>query len=108
MVVNAAHALAAAVLEEFDRRGTWAADGALSGAGWAASRTTTARAVLAARARAGAVLRLLPSCEGPARAGRLSPEHLGALARCARRHRALAERDEDVLVGQALALDGRS
>ena len=32
LLLNAVHAFSAAVLEEFDRRGAWKADGALSGA----------------------------------------------------------------------------
>jgi hypothetical protein len=44
----------------------------------------------------------------PARAGRLSADHLGALASCERRHPELAARDEAVLVGQAVELDAEA
>ena len=60
-LLNSVHALSAVALEEFQRRGTWAADGALSAAGWAAARTGTPTRALRARLRAGAGLRLLPS-----------------------------------------------
>src|SRR5215218_6364450 len=104
-LLNAAHALSAVALEEFERRGTWAGDGASSAAGWAAGRTGTATRTLRARVRAGAGLRLLPAAAPAARGGRLSPQHMGALAGCARRHPNLAARDETVLVEQAEALD---
>ena len=107
-LLNAAHALSARALQEFERRGTWADEGALSAAGWTASRTSTPRRSLQARVRAGAGLRLLTSAASPARAGRLSPQHLSELANCARRHPELAARDEALLVGQALELDGDS
>jgi hypothetical protein len=38
-LLNAVHALSAALLERFERDGGWAADGALSAAAWAAART---------------------------------------------------------------------
>jgi len=104
-LLNAAHALSAVALEEFERRGTWAGDGASSAAGWAAGRTGTATRTLRARVRAGAGLRLLPAAAPAARWGGLSPQHLTALAGCARRHPGLAARDETVLVRQAEALD---
>ena len=105
VLLNAVHAYSAVVLEEFERRGAWSADGSLSGAGWAATRTGTSPRVLRARRRAGAGLRLLPSASPAARAGRLSPAHLAALAGCVRRHPDLAARDEVLLVDQAQALD---
>ena len=74
-LVNAVHALSAVALEEFERRGAWAEEGASSGAGWAAGRTGTAKAVLRGRVRAGAGLRLLPAAVPAARSGRLSPQH---------------------------------
>src|SRR5215218_10432656 len=104
-LLNAAHALSAVALEEFERRGTWAGGGASSAAGWAAGRTGTATRTLRARVRAGAGLRLLPAAAPAARWGGLSPQHLTALAGCARRHPGLAARDETVLVRQAEALD---
>ncbi|MPY95324.1 MAG: DUF222 domain-containing protein [Acidimicrobiia bacterium] len=104
-LVNALHAFSAALVEEFDRRGTWSEDGSLSGSGWAAERTGSPKRSLRARARAGRVLRMLPTTQAPAREGRLSPEHLGALAACERQHPALACRDEELLVSQALAVD---
>jgi hypothetical protein len=55
--------------------------------------------------RAGAGLRLLPAAAGAARAGRLSPHHVAALAGCARRHPQLAARDETFLVEEAERLD---
>jgi len=102
---NAVHAFSASLLEELDRREVWALDGARSGPGWAAPRTGTAKAALQHRAGVGRGLRLLPSAQRPARAGLLSPAHLAALAGCARRHPALAARDEAVLVGRAVELD---
>src|SRR5215213_4569344 len=107
-LLNAVHALSAVALEEFERRGTWAGDGAVSAAGWSAGRTATATRTLRSRVRAGAGLRLLPSAAPAARSGRLSAQHVGALAGCARRHPALAARDETVLVAQADRLDADS
>ena len=107
-LLNAANALSAVALEEFERRGTWTADGSLSAASWAAARTGTPPKILRARIRAGAGLRLLPSAAPAARAGRLSPAHLAALAGCVRRHPALAARDEELLVEQAEQLDADS
>ncbi|MPY91506.1 MAG: hypothetical protein GEV08_00155 [Acidimicrobiia bacterium] len=104
-LLNAVYTLSAVGLEEFHRRGVWAADGALSGAGWAAGSTGSAKPSLRARVRAGAALRQLPSATPPARAGLLSPDHVGALGDCARRHGDLAARDQDLLVGQAVELD---
>ena len=104
-LLNAVHALSAVALEEFQRRGTWARDGALSAAGWVAGRTGSARSVLRARVRAGAGLRLLPAAASAARAGRLSPRHVAVLAGCARRHPGLTDRDEAVLTAQAEELD---
>ena len=40
-LANVVHALAAAAMDEFDRRGTWADEGSLSAAGWAAAWTGT-------------------------------------------------------------------
>jgi hypothetical protein len=104
-LLNAAHSLSAVVLDEFDRRGAWADEGALSAAGWVAGRTGTSPRVVRARERAGAGLRLLPGVGSAARAGRLSPHHVNALAICARRHPDLAARDEAILVEEAEALD---
>ncbi|MPY91659.1 MAG: DUF222 domain-containing protein [Acidimicrobiia bacterium] len=104
-LLNAVHALSSVALEVLERRGTWAAEGARSAAGWAAGRTGTPAPSLRARVRAGKALRMLPTAAEPARAGALSPDHLTALASCERRHPALAARDEDLLVGQAVELD---
>ena len=107
-LLNAAHGLSAAALEEFQRRGSWAADGALSATGWVAARTGASTRVLRARVRVGAGLRLLKEAAAPARAGLLNPQNLAALAACARRHPELAARDEALLVDQALRLDADS
>ena len=58
----------------------------------------------AARVRTGAALRLLPGAAPPARAGRLTPQHVTVLADCVRRHPDLAARDERLLVEQAETL----
>jgi hypothetical protein len=73
-LLNAVHALSAVTLAKFERQGGWAADGAMSPAGWAAARTGTPTRCLRARARAGAGLRLLPRAEPAARTGRLCPQ----------------------------------
>ena len=62
MLLNATHALSAVALEEFDRQVSWAADGALTGPGWAAARTGTSARLLRARCRAGAGLRFMSDC----------------------------------------------
>lgn len=98
-------AFSAVALEAFDRRGTWANDGALSAAAWVTNRTGTSTRVVRARLRTGRGLRCLSEATVPARAGRLSPGHLAGLADCARRHLELATRDEQVLVSQAEVLD---
>ena len=72
-LVNAAHVLSAVALEEFERRGRWADDGALSAAGWVAARTGTASRTARSRVREGRGLLRLPRAAGPARAGWLSP-----------------------------------
>ena len=105
-LLNAVHSLSAVALEEFDRRGSWAADGCCSAAGWVADRTGSPKRELRARVRAGVGLRLLPGAAAAgAEMGALSPQHLAALAGCARRHPELASRDETMLVEQAQALD---
>src|SRR5262245_51863781 len=64
-LLNAAHSLAAALLDAFERSGVWAEDGALSAASWAAARTGTPRRALRAQLRAGRVQRVLPSVAEP-------------------------------------------
>ena len=106
LVLNAAHALSAVCVggvRSARRMGRTMVS--LSAASWAANRTGTPARALRARVRAGAGLRLLRSAEPVARAGRLSPAHVTALAACARRHPDLAARDEAVLVDQAEKLD---
>jgi hypothetical protein len=68
-LLNAAHALSAVALEEYQRQGTWANEGALSGAGWAADRTGSPRRTLRARVRCGMGLRLLPGASAAAGRG---------------------------------------
>ena len=103
--LNAASAHLATVMEEFERRGRWAEDGARSAAAWAAARTGSRTSELKASTRAGKALKVLPSAAEPARSGRLSPAHLGVLATCVRGHPDLAARDEELLVAQACELD---
>jgi hypothetical protein len=103
--LNVLHALSAVVLDEFDRDGAWAADGALSATQWTAERTGTSPAVLRSRLRQGQAMRLLPELAALARAGRLSPEHLRAPADCALRHPERAAQDERLFTHQAEALD---
>lgn len=104
-LLNAAHALSAVALDQFDRRGGWADDGALSASSWVANRTGTSTRLVQARLRTGRGLRALPAAATSARAGRLSPGHQEALSGCARRHPDLATRDEPVLVEQGEQLD---
>lgn len=104
-LANAAATFSAAVLEHFHRSGVWADDGSLSAAAWAASRTGAAIAATRAQVGIGRVQRTLPSVAAPARQGRLTADHLRAMARCQRQHPDLAARDEELLVGQALGLD---
>jgi HNH endonuclease len=101
---NAANALSAVVLHEFEHGGGWAADGAPSAAAWTAERTGSARSGLRSRARQGAALSQLASFGAEARDGRLSPEHLRAAADCARRHPDLTTEHEPLLVEQASTL----
>jgi hypothetical protein len=56
---NAVNALSAAVLDEFQRDGGWAFDGALSAATWTSERTGSSRAQLRSRVRQGAALQQL-------------------------------------------------
>ena len=107
-LLNAVHALSATALEVFQRRGNWAAEGSMSAASWAAARTGSSTWSLRARVRQGAGLQRLPSACLPARVGQLSPQHLDALAACARRHLDRAKLDEAMLVDQAGWLDADS
>jgi hypothetical protein len=97
-VVNAADA---AVLAEFHDEGSWALDGALSGAAWVAARTGTPLRDVRGRQHSGLGLRQLPAAAAAARTGRLSPDQQRRLADCARRHPALAQRDEGLLLDLA-------
>ena len=108
MLLNSTHSFSAVLLAEFERRRSWQSEGALSGSGWVAARTTTAKSSLQGRAGQGEMLRRLPSATGPAREGRLSPDHLRDLAACARGHLVLAERDEELLVAQAVEFEARA
>jgi hypothetical protein len=104
-LLNAVHAWSATLLEAFERDGDWAADGALSAAGWVAERTGTSAGTVRARVRQGTALRLLPALAELARSGRLPVEHLRALGDCACRHPGLAAEHELVLVEAATTLD---
>jgi hypothetical protein len=104
MLINAAHALAAGLLERFARVGRWADDGALSAAAWTAERTGTARCNLRSRLRQGAAMGQLPVIAAEARAGRLSTGHLRAIGDCVHRQPALAARDEQLWLDQAATL----
>ena len=106
-LVNAATAFAAMVQEQFDRSGGWALDGGTSAARWLASRTGSPSHVHKGRIRDGAALRVLPAAVEPALQGQLPADNLRALADCARRYPTLAQRDQDVLVGQAVELGAR-
>ena len=104
-LLNAVHALSAALLERFEQCGGWAADGALSAAAWTAQRTGSARAGLRDRRRQGAALAQLPAVASEARAGKLSTEHVRALGVCVRRHPDLAVEHEAIWLEQAAVLD---
>src|SRR5215218_3199728 len=81
-LLNAAHALSAVALEEFERRGTWAGDGASSAAGWAAGRTGTATRTLRARVRARRGRPAAPARRRPrGPLGRAQPAALDGLGR---------------------------
>ena len=103
-LLNAAHALSAALLERFEQDGGWALDGALSAAAWTAQRTGSARASLLSRRRQGAALVQLPAVADRARSGRLSTDHLRSIGDCVRRHPRLATDHEQIWVEQAEAL----
>jgi hypothetical protein len=104
MLINAAHALSAELMERFARVGRWADDGALSAAAWMAERTGTARANLWSRLRQGEAMAELPAIASEARAGRMSTDHLRAIGECAHRRPALAARDEQLWMEQAATL----
>jgi hypothetical protein len=70
-----------------------------------ANRTGERRAELAAWSRVGAGFGHLPEVAAAAANGELSFDHLRRLVDCVRRHPALAERDEAMLLAQARTLD---
>jgi hypothetical protein len=104
-LVNAALAGSAALLAEFQQRGAWADDGAVSAATWVANRTGERRSELAGRVRVGAALRQVPAAGAAARAGEISFDHARRLADCVRKDPVLAARDEAVLVESARSVD---
>src|SRR6188474_1870470 len=74
-LVNVALAQASVLLAEFHQRGDWADDGALSVATWVANRTGERRSELAARARAGTLLRQVPTVAAASAAGEITFDH---------------------------------
>jgi hypothetical protein len=107
-LMDATLAYVAAMVAEFQQRGSWAEDGALSAATWIANRTGTRRNELAQMARVGGALRQLPDAEAAARAGEMGFDHARRLADCVRAHPATAARDAEVLLEQARGLDANT
>jgi hypothetical protein len=104
-LVNVVIAQASVLLAEFQQRGDWADDGALSAATWVANRSGERRSDLAARARVGAALRQVPAVAAAARSGEISFDHARRITDCVRKHPQLAARDEAVLLESARTLD---
>jgi hypothetical protein len=104
-LVNVALAHAAVLLAEFQQRGTWAEDGALSAAAWVANRTGDRRRDLAERGRLGAELRQVPAVAAAAVRGEVTFDHARRVGDCVRKDPLLAARDEAVLLEAARQLD---
>jgi hypothetical protein len=104
-LVNVALVRASSLLAEFQQRGNWIDDGALSAATWVANRTGQRRNELAGWTRVGTALHQVPTVEAAAAGGEITFDHAHRIADCVRKHPQLAARDEAILLESARAID---
>jgi hypothetical protein len=104
-LTNVVLALSSAVMAEFQVRGDWAEDGAVSAARWVANRTGEHRGELARRARIGTLLRQVPAVAAATSSGDITFDHARRIAECVQTHPDIAARDEAMLLESARTCD---